>query len=126
ELSDIQADVIANMTLAQVTRLDASKYDDEKKSLTARIAELEALLASEEKKVALLKEELRDIIEEHGDQRRTAIDDADSAGEILQLENLVEKQSILILLSEIDRIKAVPGNAFKRAREGSKNARRED
>jgi DNA gyrase subunit A len=126
ELSDIQADVIANMTLAQVTRLDARKYRDEKKSLTARIAELEALLASEEKKVALLKSELREIIEEHGDQRRTSIDDADDAGEILQLENLVEEQDILVLLSEVDRIKAVPDNAFKRAREGSKNARRED
>jgi DNA gyrase subunit A len=126
ELSDIQADVIANMTLAQVTRLDAGKYADEKKTLTVRIAALEALLASEKKKIALLKKELREIIEAHGDERRTAIDDADNAGETLQLANLVEEQDILILQSEIDRIKAVPGNAFKRAREGSKNARRED
>jgi DNA gyrase subunit A len=126
DLSDIQADVIANMTLAQVTRLDARKYNDEKKSLTARIKELEALLSSEPKKVAMLKEELNEILEEHGDERRTAIDNADDAGEILQLENLVEEQSILVLLSEIDRVKAVPDNAFKRAREGSKNARRED
>ncbi len=126
ELSDIQADVIANMTLAQVTRLDASKYDEEKESLISRIAELEAILASEEKKVELLKTELREIIDEHGDDRRTSIADADDQGEVQQLENLVEDQPILVLLSEIDRIKAVPDNAFKRARPGSKNARRED
>ncbi|MEX2426126.1 MAG: DNA gyrase subunit A, partial [Thermomicrobiaceae bacterium] len=126
DLSDIQADVIANMTLAQVTRLDANKYDEEKIELTSRIAYLEDLLASEAKKVALLKSELSEIIEKHGDARRTTIDLTDNAGEVLPLENLVEEQSILILMSEIDRIKAVPDNAFKRLREGSKNARRED
>jgi DNA gyrase subunit A len=125
-LSDIQADVIANMTLAQVTRLDASRYDDEKITLTARIAKLQELLASEAKKVELLKTELREIVEEHGDERRTAIADGDDAAEVQALENLVEDQSILVLLSENDRVKAVPDNAFKRARPGSKNARRED
>src|SRR5690606_34747356 len=73
-LTDIQADVIANMTLAQVTRLDAAKYAEEKKELTKRIKELQALLASEAKKVALLKEELTAIAQEHGDDRRTRID----------------------------------------------------
>lgn len=125
-LSDIQADVIANMTLAQVTRLDASKYDDEKQTLIERIAWLEDLLSSEPKKVALLKQELGEIIEAHGDDRRTVIADADEGGEVLQLENLVEEQPILVLVSEIDRVKAVPANAFKRTRPGSKNARRED
>jgi DNA gyrase subunit A len=126
ELSDIQADVIANMTLAQVTRLDASKYDEEKQSLIARIAALEEILASEEKKVDLLKSELREIVNEHGDERRTTIADSDDSGEVQQLENLVEDQAILVLQSEIDRVKAVPDNAFKRARAGSQNARRED
>jgi DNA gyrase subunit A len=126
QLSDIQADVIANMTLAQVTRLDASKYDDEKQTLIERIAWLEDLLGSEAKKVELLKQELGAIIDEHGDARRTVIADADEGGEVLQLENLVEEQPILVLVSENDRVKAVPANAFKRARPGSKNARRED
>lgn len=126
DLTDIQADVIANMTLAQVTRLDASKYDEEKQTLIERIAFLEELLGSEEKKVALLKQELNEIIEQHGDARRTVIVDGDDAGDVQPLENLVEEQSILVLLSEIDRVKAVPANAFKRTREGSKNARRED
>ena len=126
DLSEIQADVIANMTLAQVTRLDASKYDDEKQTLIERIAWLEDLLASEPKKIQLLKDELREIINEHGDQRRTVIAHADEGGEVLQLENLVEEQPILLLVSENDRVKAVAANAFKRSRPGSKNARRED
>jgi DNA gyrase subunit A len=126
DLSDIQADVIANMTLAQVTRLDARKYDEEKKQLTRRIRELEALLASEAKKVALLKQELLAILEAHADERRTAIDDATEPGAVELVENLVEEQAILILLSENDRVKAVPANAFRRARAGTRAARAED
>jgi DNA gyrase subunit A len=126
DLSDIQADVIANMTLAQVTRLDAKKYNDEKKELTARIKYLEDLLSSDAKKVKLLKEELAQIIADHGDERRTVIDDQAEAGEVQVLENLVEEQSILVLVSENDRIKAVPDNAFRRARAGTRAARRED
>ncbi|MBX6341822.1 MAG: DNA topoisomerase, partial [Thermomicrobiaceae bacterium] len=115
DLTDIQADVIANMTLAQVTRLDAAKYAEEKKELTARIAELTALLASEAKKVALLKRELLAIAAEHGDERRTRIDDGDGQ-EIAEVASLVEEKPVLIVVSESGRVKAVADNAFRRAR----------
>ncbi len=113
-LSDIQADVIANMTLAQVTKLDASKYADEKKELTRRIRELQALLKSEEKKVVLLKEELTEILNEHGDARRTRIDT--SNGAIEEITSLVEEKRVLMVVSESGKVKAVPENAFRRSR----------
>ncbi|MDI3342071.1 MAG: DNA topoisomerase 4 subunit A [Sphaerobacter sp.] len=114
-LSDIQADVIANMTLAQVTKLDAAKYAEEKKALTKRIKELTALLASEAKKVALLKEELAAIAQEHGDDRRTRID-GEAPAEIAPVASLIEERPILVVVSESGRVKALPENAFKRAR----------
>jgi len=116
-LTDIQADVIANMTLAQVTRLDAAKYAEEKKELTKRIKELQALLASEAKKVALLKEELTAIAQEHGDDRRTRID-REGQEEIASVASLIEERPILIVASQSGRVKALPENAFKRARAG--------
>ncbi len=113
-LSDIQADVIANMTLAQVTKLDASKYAEEKKELARTIRELQALLKSEAKKVALLKEELTEILKEHGDARRTRIDTSD--GTIETVGSLVEERDMLIVIAESGRVKAVPENAFRRTR----------
>jgi len=119
-LSDIQADVIANMTLAQVTRLDASKYADEKKELAKTIRDLEALLKSEAKKVTLLKEELTAILNEHGDARRTRIDTSD--GQIEVVASLIEERRVLLVVSESGKVKAVPETAFRRSR-ATKSAR---
>ncbi len=119
-LSDIQADVIANMTLAQVTKLDAAKYAEEKKALTRRIKELQALLKSEAKKVALLKEELGAILAQHGDARRTRIDDGGS--EIQEVASLVEEQPVLILVSVSGRVKAIPANSIRRQRPSTNDA----
>ncbi|HET7038181.1 MAG TPA: DNA topoisomerase (ATP-hydrolyzing) [Thermomicrobiaceae bacterium] len=123
KLSDIQADVIANMTLAQVTRLDAAKYAEERDELTRRIEELTALLASEVKKVALLKEELREIVRLHGDARRTRVDT--SGGAIEEVASLVEERQVLLVVSESGKVKAVPENAFRRSR-GNGGARKGD
>src|SRR5207247_4609069 len=74
KLTPIQSDVIASMTLAQVTRLDASKYAREKEELQARISELERLLSDRKALVALLKKEMQQLIKQFGDERRTTID----------------------------------------------------
>lgn len=116
-LSDIQADVIANMTLAQVTKLDAAKYAEEKKELARRIKGLQALLKSEAKKVVLLKEELGAILAQHGDARRTRIDDG--VAEIQEVASLVEQQPVLILVSGSGRVKAIPANSIRRQRQTS-------
>ena len=72
KLSEIQAEVIAAMTLSQVTRLDAGRYEVERKALEARIAEIEAVLADREKLVALLKSEYKTVKDKFTDPRRTA------------------------------------------------------
>src|SRR5205085_7960433 len=73
-LSEVQAQVIADMTLAQVTRLDASKYAAERRELTQRITALKELLGSQQKLVEAVKDEMQAIIDAHGDERRTKID----------------------------------------------------
>ncbi|HLI51207.1 MAG TPA: DNA gyrase subunit A [Thermomicrobiaceae bacterium] len=125
DLSDIQADVIANMTLAQVTKLDASRYAQEKKDLAKRIKDLTALLASEAKKVALLKEEVQTIIEQHADARRTRIGDQ-ATTEVAAVASLVEERSMLVMTGSNGRVKAVADNAFRRMRGQAKSAAGDD
>src|SRR5437879_3165702 len=74
KLTSIQSEVIASMTLAQVTRLDASKYAKEQEELLARISELERLLSDRKALIALLKKEMQQLIKQFGDERRTTID----------------------------------------------------
>src|SRR5437899_10815607 len=74
KLTPIQSDVIASMTLAQVTRLDASKYAKEKEELLVRIGELERLLGDRNELIALLKKEMQQLIKQFGDDRRTIIE----------------------------------------------------
>src|SRR5437868_9907963 len=73
KLTEIQAQKISEMTLAQVTRLDLAGYRTEKKELQATIAFLEDLLAHEPKMVALIKDEMQAVVNDFGDDRRTAI-----------------------------------------------------
>src|SRR2546421_4364102 len=61
-LTSIQSEVIASMTLAQVTRMDAGKYDREKEELQARISELERLLSDRKELISSLKKEMQQVI----------------------------------------------------------------
>src|SRR5215471_4379778 len=74
KLTPIQSDVIASMTLAQVTRLDADKYAREKEELLARISELQGLLGSRSELIAQVKKEMQQLIKQFGDERRTIIE----------------------------------------------------
>src|ERR687884_560583 len=73
KLSEIQAQKISEMTLAQVTKLDLAAYRAERRELVATIAYLEDLLAHEPKMIATIKEEMQQIADEFGDDRRTQI-----------------------------------------------------
>ncbi|MBI3972300.1 MAG: DNA topoisomerase [Chloroflexi bacterium] len=115
-LSEVQAQVIADMTLAQVTRLDASRYATEKRELTQKIAALKELLGSREKMIAAVKAEMEATIEAQGDARRTRIDrEGDATVEVTEVAPSVETAPILVALGADGTIKATPRGAYKRA-----------
>jgi len=116
KLSEIQAETIAQMTLSQVTKLDAGRYEEERKTLEARIAELEAILGDQTKLVDLLKSEYREVREKHGDPRRTAIDRAGPV-EITEVQNIIEAKSLQLLLS--------PDGYLRLLGEGRRKARKD-
>jgi DNA gyrase subunit A len=113
QLTPIQSEVIASMTLAQVTRLDAGRYAKERDELLARIDELERLLADRKALLTLLKKEMQQIIKQFGDERRTAIDaDGTISEPVTEVASLHEREPITIAVTRNGAIKALPAGTF--------------
>ncbi len=113
-LTAIQSDVIASMTLAQVTRLDAGKYARERDELQARIAELERLLADRKALIALLKKEMQQLIKQFGDERRTIIDaDGQVHAPIEEVASLHAREPLVVAFTRSGALKALPADTFK-------------
>jgi DNA gyrase subunit A len=113
KLTPVQSDVIASMTLAQVTRLDAGKYAREKEELQARIQELERLLGDRKELIALLKKEMQQLIKQFGDERRTSIDvEGQANAAVTEVASLHEREPLLIAFTRNATLKALPADTF--------------
>jgi DNA gyrase subunit A len=113
KLSEIQAQRISEMTLAQVTRMDLAGYRSEKKDLQATIATLEDLLAHEPKMVALVKEEMEAVVAEFGDDRRTQIlSDEHATQPVAEIQSAIESKPVLVGLAADGGLKAMPPNTY--------------
>ncbi|HEU0003678.1 MAG TPA: DNA gyrase subunit A [Ktedonobacteraceae bacterium] len=113
KLTPAQSEVIASMTLAQVTRLDASKYAREKEELQARIAELEYLLANRDALIALLKREMQQLIKQFGDERRTIIEiEGQANAPVTQVASLHEREPMALAYTRSGAIKSLPADAY--------------
>src|SRR5579859_5173829 len=113
KLSEIQAQRISEMTLAQVTRMDLAGYRAEKKELQERIAHLEDLLAHEPKQIALIKDEMQAIINDFADDRRTAIlSDEHAAAPVAEIRAAIESKAVLVALTTDGGLKAMPNNTY--------------
>ena len=119
-LSDIQAQAIVDMRLGRLTSLEIKKIEEELKELEALIAKLEDLLAHPAKILALVKSETNEIAKKYGDDRRTEIvrDDVEE----LNVEDLIQKEQMLILISNFGYIKRVATSAYKSQNRGGKGS----
>src|SRR6266480_5521197 len=113
KLTPIQSDVIASMTLAQVTRLDAGKYAREKEELQTRINELASLLADRKALLTLLKKEMQQLIKQFGDERRTIIDvEGQAHAPIIEVARLHEREPLEIAFTRNGTLKTLPAETF--------------
>lgn len=113
KLTPMQSDVIASMTLAQVTRLDAGKYAREKEELQARISELEVLLSDRKALIELLKKEMQQLIKQFGDERRTLIDvEGKAQAPVEEVASLHEQEPLVIALTRAGACKTLPAETF--------------
>jgi DNA gyrase subunit A len=113
KLTEIQAQRISEMTLAQVTRMDLAGYRAEKKELQETIARLEDLLAHQPKMVATIKDEMQAIVNDFADDRRTAIlSEEDAAVPVADVPAAIESKGVLVALTSDGGLKAMPTNTY--------------
>ena len=110
-LSDLQAKAILEMRLQRLTGLERDKLQAEYDELMGEIAEYKAILASEERKRQVIKEELTDILARYGDERRTQIN-AVGDGNISDL-SLIADEDMVITISHEGYIKRTPTTEYR-------------
>ncbi len=119
-LSQIQAQAILDMRLQKLTSLETQKIIDELAEVRALIAELKALLASEEKILGVVRSETLAIAGKFGDERRTEIV-ADEI-EAIDIEDLIQKEDMVVLISHRGYMKRVPLSAYRLQGRGGKGS----
>jgi DNA gyrase subunit A len=117
QLSEIQANAILDMRLAQLTGLERSKLEDEHGELLDRIADFEDILARPERIKAIIKGDLEEVKRKYADPRRTEISQELSDYDI---EDLIEDHEVMITLSDRGYIKRQPLDTYKSQRRGGK------
>jgi DNA gyrase subunit A len=115
ELTVIQAQAILQLTLSRLTALEADKIKQEHADLMERIKELREILGDEDRVYGLIKEELQEIADAYGDDRRTEITHAE--GEI-DIEDLIADQQMVISITNSGYIKSLPLSTYRQQRRG--------
>lgn len=115
-LSDAQAQAIVDMRLRALTGLEREKLENEYRELQARIAELRAILADENKLLGVIKEEILVIKDKYGDDRRTSIGYDDS----MSMEDLIPDEDTVIAMTNLGYIKRMSVDNFKAQNRGGK------
>jgi DNA gyrase subunit A len=115
ELTERQAEAILQLTLRRLTALEADKIKQEHADIAERIQELRAILGDEGRVMGIIKEELTEIAEAYGDERRTQISHAE--GEI-DIEDLIADQQMVITITNSGYIKSLPLATYRQQRRG--------
>ena len=116
-LSDIQAQAILDMRLKTLSGLQREKIEEEYKQLMELIEHLRAILNSEKLVFDIIKEELTEIKEKFGDERKTKIVAAE--GEI-DLEDLIKEEQCVVALTHFGYIKRMPIDTYRSQKRGGK------
>ena len=120
QFDDVQAQAIVDMRLGRLTSLEIEKLEAELKEVEALILHLKDLLAHPEKILNLIKDETSEVAHKYGDKRRTDI----VADEIEQInvEDLIKEEEMVVLISHLGYIKAVPASTYKSQGRGGKGS----
>jgi DNA gyrase subunit A len=118
ELSDRQAQAILDMRLQRLTGLEREKLEEEYLKTIKAIEEYRAILASKQRVIDIIKEELREAEEKFGDDRRTEISAA--VGREIDIEDLIPREDMIITISHRGYIKRVPVGSYRSQRRGGR------
>lgn len=121
DLTDRQAQAILDMRLVRLTGLERDKVEDEYQELLVLIADLEDILGNPERVDAIIEEEMAEIADKYGDERRTEL----MVGEALSIEDedLIEEEEVVITLSHHGYMKRMPISEFKTQNRGGRGVK---
>ncbi|MEN8765534.1 MAG: DNA gyrase subunit A [Wenyingzhuangia sp.] len=117
ELSEIQARAIVAMRLGQLTGLEQDKLRAEYDDLMVLIADLKDILASEPRRMEIIKNELIAIREKYGDERRSVIE---YAGGDMRIEDMIPDSKVVVTISHAGYVKRTPLSEYKTQNRGGK------
>jgi DNA gyrase subunit A len=117
ELSAIQATAILDLRLSQLTALEADAIKQEHADVTERIAELRAILGDESRVLAVIKEELGEISERFGDERRTELTHSEDE---IDIEDLIADQQMVITITNTGYVKSLPLATYRQQQRGGR------
>ncbi len=115
KLSDIQARAIVEMRLRQLTGLEQDKLRAEYDEIMKLITHLKELLASKDMRMNLIKEELKEVKEKFGDERRSQIE---FSGGDMSIEDLIADENVVITISHAGYVKRTPLSEYKSQNRG--------
>tara|TARA_R110002051_G_scaffold63234_1_gene115098 strand:+ start:15224 stop:17755 length:2532 start_codon:yes stop_codon:yes gene_type:complete len=115
KLSEIQAKAIVEMRLRQLTGLEQDKLRSEYEEILKTIEDLKDILARKERRMQIIKEELQEVKEKYGDERRSEIN---FAGGDLSMEDMIPDEQVVITISHAGYIKRTPLSEYKTQNRG--------
>jgi len=122
-LSDIQSRAILDMTLRRLTGLERDKIKDEYNELMKTIEYLQSILADEGLRMQIIKDELAEMMEKYGDERRTQIV---HSAEDMSMEDFIEDEEVVITISHEGYIKRTPATEYRTQARGGKGSKGSD
>jgi DNA gyrase subunit A len=117
ELSERQTDAILNMRLAKLTGLEIEQLEAELAEVRALIADLTDILANEARRFQIIKDELQEVADKYGDERRTEI--LGETGD-LSYEDLIADEEMVITISHAGYIKRMPVDSYRKQGRGGR------
>ncbi|KAB7530050.1 DNA gyrase subunit A [Flagellimonas olearia] len=115
KLTEIQAKAIVEMRLRQLTGLEQDKLRDEHAELLKTIEDLKDILAKKERRMQIIKDELLEVKEKYGDERRSEIN---FAGGDLSIEDMIPDEQVVITISHAGYVKRTPLTEYKTQNRG--------
>lgn len=116
-LSELQAQAILDMQLRRLAALERKKIEDELKDVLKTIARLEGILADPRKILKIIKDDLKELRDKYGDDRRTRI--LDQSGDISE-EDLIPNMDVAVTVTNRGYIKRLPPDTYRTQKRGGR------
>ncbi|WP_082154989.1 DNA gyrase subunit A [Jiangella alkaliphila] len=120
DIDEIQATAILDMQLRRLTALSREELQNEHDALVADIAELQAILESDERKRTIIREELAEIVEKFGDDRRSRIIPAEGD---MTAEDLIPEEPVVVTITRGGYAKRTKADLYRSQKRGGKGVR---